>query len=92
MENEKHPFGGKDDPLYDEAVALVRKNRRPSIAMIQRHLRIGWNRASYMLEAMVGTVIDEFGPRAKILPGTKTPNVELTGGALAPSSDRRERG
>jgi len=68
---EKRPFGGKDDPMYDEAVELVRKHRRASISLIQRHMRIGYNRASYMLEAMVGTVIDKFGPDAKILP----PNV-----------------
>lgn len=54
---EKRPFGGKDDPMYDEAVELVRKHRRASISLIQRHMRIGYNRASYMLEAMVGTVI-----------------------------------
>lgn len=71
--DEKGHFG-KDDPMYSEAVALVRKHRRVSTSMIQRHLRIGYNRASYMLEAMVGTVIDTWGPGAKILPETLTPN------------------
>ncbi len=47
--------GGGDaeaDPLYDEAVAIVLKTRRASISAVQRHLRIGYNRAARMIEAM----------------------------------------
>jgi S-DNA-T family DNA segregation ATPase FtsK/SpoIIIE len=40
------------DPLYDEAVAIVLKTRRPSISAVQRHLRIGYNRAARLIEAM----------------------------------------
>jgi S-DNA-T family DNA segregation ATPase FtsK/SpoIIIE len=40
------------DPLYDEAVAVVVKTRRPSISLVQRHLRIGYNRAARLIEAM----------------------------------------
>ena len=40
------------DPLYDQAVEIVLKNRRPSISLVQRHLRIGYNRAARMIEAM----------------------------------------
>lgn len=40
------------DEKYDEAVALVAKNRQASISMIQRHLRVGYNRAARMIEAM----------------------------------------
>jgi hypothetical protein len=34
------------DPLYDQAVEVVIKNRRASISLVQRHLRIGYNRAA----------------------------------------------
>ncbi len=40
------------DPLYDQAVALVLKTRRPSISLVQRHLRIGYNRAARLIEQM----------------------------------------
>jgi S-DNA-T family DNA segregation ATPase FtsK/SpoIIIE len=40
------------DPLYDEAVAIIFKNRRASISLVQRHLRIGYNRAARLLDAM----------------------------------------
>ena len=44
--------GGESDPLYDEAVVLVTKTRRASISAVQRHLRIGYNRAARMIEEM----------------------------------------
>jgi S-DNA-T family DNA segregation ATPase FtsK/SpoIIIE len=40
------------DPMYDQAVEIVLKNRRPSISLVQRHLRIGYNRAARLIEAM----------------------------------------
>ena len=40
------------DPMYDQAVDIVLKTRRPSISLVQRHLRIGYNRAARMIEAM----------------------------------------
>lgn len=43
---------GEADALYDEAVAVVLKNRRASISLVQRHLRIGYNRAARLLEQM----------------------------------------
>jgi S-DNA-T family DNA segregation ATPase FtsK/SpoIIIE len=48
------PEGGdaESDPLYDQAVALVLKTRRPSISLVQRHLRIGYNRAARLIEQM----------------------------------------
>ena len=44
--------GGEADPVYDEAVAVVLKSRRASISLVQRHLRIGYNRAARLIEAM----------------------------------------
>lgn len=41
-----------DDPLYDAAVDVVTKNRRASISLVQRNLRIGYNRAARLIEQM----------------------------------------
>jgi S-DNA-T family DNA segregation ATPase FtsK/SpoIIIE len=46
------PEGGEADPLYDQAVEIVLKQRRASISLVQRHLRIGYNRAARLLEEM----------------------------------------
>ncbi len=43
---------GEADPLYDQAVEVVVKTRRPSISLVQRHLRIGYNRAARLIEQM----------------------------------------
>lgn len=43
---------GEDDPLYDQAVAIVLSEKRASISFVQRHLGIGYNRAANLLEAM----------------------------------------
>jgi len=44
---------GEDyDERYDDAVALITKTRQASISMIQRHLRIGYNRAARIVETM----------------------------------------
>ncbi|GIX30796.1 MAG: hypothetical protein KatS3mg124_1268 [Porticoccaceae bacterium] len=48
--------GGEDDPegddLYDQAVAFVLETRKASISAVQRKLRIGYNRAARLIEAM----------------------------------------
>jgi len=44
--------GGEGDALYDQAVAVVLQHRRASISLVQRHLRIGYNRAARLLEQM----------------------------------------
>ena len=52
-EKESANGGDKDyDERYDEAVALVTKSDQASISMIQRHLRIGYNRAARIIEVM----------------------------------------
>ncbi len=50
---DKQENGEQDyDERYDEAVALVTKTGQASISMVQRHLRIGYNRAARMIEIM----------------------------------------
>ena len=44
--------GGEKDPLYDAAVEVVLKNRKASISLVQRHLKIGYNRSARLLEDM----------------------------------------
>ncbi|QWT46322.1 DNA translocase FtsK [Azospira inquinata] len=43
---------GEKDPMYDQAVEIVLQTRRASISLVQRNLRIGYNRASRLIEAM----------------------------------------
>ncbi len=44
--------GGEKDPLYDQAVEIVLKNKKASISLVQRHLKIGYNRAARLVEDM----------------------------------------
>ena len=71
----KEPSGAEEeeyDEKYDEALALVTKTRQASISMIQRHLRIGYNRAARMVETMeeVGIVgaLQANGSREVLVP------------------------
>ncbi|MCC5873802.1 MAG: DNA translocase FtsK 4TM domain-containing protein [Gammaproteobacteria bacterium] len=63
----------QEDPLYDEAVAFVLESRRASISAVQRKLRIGYNRAARMIEAMeaagVVSSMDTNGSREVLAPG-----------------------
>lgn len=45
-------FNLSSDSLFDEAVALVLKTQKASISSIQRHLRIGYNKAATLMEQM----------------------------------------
>ncbi len=51
-DDQKRSAGGESDPLYDEAVEMVIKTRRASISLVQRNLRIGYNRAARLIEEM----------------------------------------
>ncbi|WP_119679990.1 DNA translocase FtsK [Indioceanicola profundi] len=44
--------GGSGDDLYDQAVAVVTRERKASTSFIQRHLRIGYNSAARLIERM----------------------------------------
>lgn len=45
-------FGAGDDPMYEQAKALVQTHQRASISLVQRYLQIGYNRAARLLEAL----------------------------------------
>ncbi len=63
---------GEADPLYDQAVEIVLRSRRASISLVQRHLRIGYNRAARLVEQMeragVVTAMQSNGNREVIAP------------------------
>ncbi len=67
--------GGEKDPLYDQAVEIVLRTRRPSISLVQRHLRIGYNRAARLIEDMerAGLVssMQSNGNREMLVPATQ---------------------
>ncbi|MDO8300236.1 DNA translocase FtsK, partial [Lacisediminimonas sp.] len=66
----------ESDPMYDQAVAIVLKNRRASISLVQRHLRIGYNRAARLLEQMehsgVVSTMQSNGNREILVPAGNT--------------------
>ena len=68
----------ESDPLYDQAVEIVLKTRRASISLVQRHLRIGYNRAARLIEQMerAGMVssMQTNGNREVLAPAAATEN------------------
>ena len=65
------------DSLYGEALAFVRSTRRASISAVQRHLKVGYNRAARMLEQMEAqgavTAINSTGAREVIAQADQQP-------------------
>jgi S-DNA-T family DNA segregation ATPase FtsK/SpoIIIE len=65
----------ESDPMYDQAVAIVLQTRRPSISLVQRHLRIGYNRAARLIEQMersgLVTPMQSNGNRDVLVPAGK---------------------
>lgn len=47
-----HAVENTADPLFDQAVAAVREARRASVSLVQRQLKIGFNRAARLLDDM----------------------------------------
>ncbi|MDQ7981364.1 VapE family protein [Paraburkholderia sp. SARCC-3016] len=81
-----------DDPLFDKAVSVVRAARRASISLVQRELKIGYNRAARLLEAMEHTGIvsapSDNGMRSVLAAAT---SVDATSAGAAPEEwDGRE--
>ncbi|MGY2490320.1 DNA translocase FtsK [Cupriavidus sp. CP313] len=73
--------GGEADPLYDQAVEVVLKNRRASISLVQRHLRIGYNRAARLLEDM------EKAGMVSAMSGNGNRDILVQGGGAAREDD-----
>ena len=63
---------GENDPLYDEAVDAVLSGGRPSISLVQRKLRVGYNRAARLIEDMekagLVSAMDDNGSRKILTP------------------------
>jgi len=41
---------GRNDPMYADALELIEKHQKYSVSLVQRHLRISYNRASFMVD------------------------------------------
>jgi S-DNA-T family DNA segregation ATPase FtsK/SpoIIIE len=69
------PGDAESDPMYDQAVQVVMQTRRPSISLVQRHLRIGYNRAARLIEAMeragLVSAMNAAGNREVLAPDTR---------------------
>jgi S-DNA-T family DNA segregation ATPase FtsK/SpoIIIE len=69
------------DPIYDDAVDLIRRQGRASISMLQRRLRIGYTRAARLIENL-----EEEGIVSEPQPGSQVRDV-LDYGPAAPPAD-----
>lgn len=70
--DEDGPGGSSDDPLYDQAVAVVANAGYCSISHVQRQLSVGYNKAAKLVERMeeegvVGPPSSKAGGRREVL-------------------------
>lgn len=86
----------EDDALYEQAAQLVRDTQAVSISKVQRHLRIGYNRAARLVEQLeingVVSAPDLKGERAVCIPVTEAASDEAipnNAGDPAPPSHHR---
>ena len=81
--------GGERDAMYDQAVGVVLQHRRASISLVQRHLRIGYNRAARLLEQMeksgVVSAMGHSGNRDILVPPRDERAPPRSGCAAAPA-------
>ncbi|MBF0143337.1 MAG: hypothetical protein HQL59_07755, partial [Magnetococcales bacterium] len=67
------PLGAEQDELYDQAAALVLRARKVSTSMVQRHFKIGYNRAARIVERMekegLVSTANSSGKREVLAPG-----------------------
>jgi putative DNA primase/helicase len=87
-----HAVDMGDDPIYDRAVELVRKDSRVSVSSIQRELRIGFNRAARLVDAMeaAGVVSPEAANGVRTLIDSETPAAATSAAAAEGSRDADE--
>jgi S-DNA-T family DNA segregation ATPase FtsK/SpoIIIE len=66
-EAEREIASAAEDPLYEQAKELVIQTHQASISMLQRRLRVGFNRAARLLDQMErdGIVSPMDGPRPR---------------------------
>ncbi|WP_321914805.1 VapE domain-containing protein [Paraburkholderia sp. J11-2] len=82
------------DPLYEQAAAIVCESGRASISLVQRHLRIGYNRAAILLEAMesAGMVSPASSSGVRRVIGPQGPAVTSADAAIGESRESPANG
>ncbi len=71
---EKEQASGSDDDLFERAVEVVRMQKKASISLLQRHLRIGYTRAARLID-----LLEERGIVGPSEPGSRWREVIMTG-------------
>ena len=71
--------GGSGDELYDQAVAVVLRDKKVSTSYIQRRLQIGYNKAASLIERMekegLISAANATGKREILVPGRQRPGL-----------------